>query len=311
MDVLIAILTALLIDLAFGDPPNRFHPVVAMGSCIRWGSEHAPANGSRKQFLFGMGWVLLGGLLFSLPWLLLEFLGISLSVWIRGLIMGILLKPMISLRNLIEAGRSISVALRTGDLLEARRLAAWHLVSRDTSQLSTGQVASAAIESLAENLTDSLLAPLLAFIIGGLPAAWFYRFVNTADAMIGYHTSRYEYLGKFTARLDDVLNWLPARLAALALVAAAWLCRLNPSDAWRVMVSQHSRTASPNAGWTMAAASGALGVRFEKVGYYRLEGGPELPLVDDIQRASVLLLVGAGLVILFGLGAAYGINLAI
>ena len=103
-----------------------------------------------------------------------------------------------------------------------------------------------------ENLADSFFAPLLAFALGGLPLAWFYRYVNTADAMIGYHTPKYEHFGKFAAHLDDVLNWLPARLAALFLVAAAWFCSLDTAHAWQVMIGQHNRTSSPNAGWAMA-----------------------------------------------------------
>jgi adenosylcobinamide-phosphate synthase len=138
----------------------------------------------------------------------------------------------------------------------------------------------------------------LAFAVGGVPLAWFYRFINTADAMIGYHTPRFEYLGKFTARLDDVLNWLPARLAAMLVIAAGAVCRLNCSGAWCTMLTCHGRTSSPNAGWTMAAAAGALDVRLEKTGHYRLEGGRVLPSAEDIHRAIVLVVVGAGLCLL-------------
>jgi adenosylcobinamide-phosphate synthase len=210
----------------------------------------------------------------------------------------IALKPAFALRRLLEAGREIRLALASADLDEARRLTGWHLVSRDTRSLSAGQVASAAVESLSENLTDSLAAPLLYFVLLGLPGAWFYRFVNTADAMIGYRTPRYEYLGKFAARLDDLLNRLPARLAALCLAAAAGLCRLDVKNAWRVMASQHGRTSSPNAGWTMAAAAGALGVRLEKSACYSLNEGKAWPEGEDIRRAQRLVAAAAGLSIL-------------
>jgi adenosylcobinamide-phosphate synthase len=275
-----------------------------MGSVIRLGDRLAGEGPPAGRFLCGLGILVLGAGLFALPWLALPALIQSLPFWLQGIILGLLLKPMFSLRRLLEAGRAVQRALEQGALGEARRLLAWHLVSRDASQLSAGQVSSAAIESLAENLTDSFFAPLLAFALGGLPLAWFYRFCNTADAMIGYHTPRYEYLGKPAARLDDALNWLPARLAGLFLVAAAWVRQENVSGAWRGLRSDHGRTSSPNAGWTMAAAAGALGVRLEKVGHYCLAGGAHLPTAGDISRASWVVLTAAGLAALFCGGVA-------
>jgi len=289
------LLAALLLDLALGDLPNRWHLVAWMGACIHRLEHHCPARSRSGQFTYGMGLVLLGGALFALPWLPFQQWAESLPFWYRVGLTAIALKPAFALRRLLEAGREIRLALARADLDEARRLTGWHLVSRDTRALSTGQVASAVVESLAENLTDSLAAPLLVFVLLGLPGVWFYRFVNTADAMIGYRTPRYEYLGKFAARLDDLLNWMPARLAALCLAGAAGLCRLDMRNAWRVMARQHGRTGSPNAGWTMAAAAGALGVRLEKSGCYALNEGKAWPALEDIQRAQRLVAVAAGL----------------
>lgn len=187
----------------------------------------------------GAGLILIGGSLFSVPWVLLrEFCGARLPEKAAALLLDLCLKPVFAFRGLLKAGREMQQALLRKDLGEARRLVAWHLVSRDTSTLSEGQVASATIESPAENLTDSFLAPLLCFGVGGLGLAWFYRFVNTADAMIGYHSADFGYFGKFAAHLDDVLNWLPARIAALLLILAAELCRLDMRHAFRVMIDQ-------------------------------------------------------------------------
>lgn len=290
---LLSLLIALLLDLLLSDPPNKFHPVAAMGGFIRWAEGRRKSHSPTGQFLYGMVLVLSGGLLFSLPWSFLLRLFAGFPDWMEWLLVGLFLKPVFSLRRLIVSGLEVKRALVAGDLSAARELVAWHLVSRDTSGLSNGQVASAAIESLAENLTDSFLAPLSFFSIGGLPLAWFYRFANTADAMIGYHSPQYEYLGKFAARLDDILNWLPARLAALTLVLSAWLCRMDAGGAWSVMAVQHKRTSSPNAGWTMAAAAGALGVCLEKVGVYRLNEDCDLPEGRDIQSACVLVSLAA------------------
>ena len=284
-DLLLALLTALLLDWLLGDPSNRLHPVAWMGKYIHWASEVTKERTPLGQFMHGLLLVLTGIALFTLPWFLINNLPTLLPFWLRWVLIGFLLKPVFALRRLIEAGREIERALLDGQLIEAQRLVGWHLVSRDTSGLTEEQVASAVIESLAENLTDSFFAPLFWFALLGLPAAWAYRFINTADAMIGYRTTQFEYLGKFAARLDDLLNWLPARLAALALVLAAGLCRMNARAAWQVMADQHKRTSSPNAGWTMAAAAGALDVRLEKKAAYQLNDAYKRPQAGDIPRA--------------------------
>jgi adenosylcobinamide-phosphate synthase len=201
------------------------------------------------------------------------------------LLHAILLKPVFAYRNLRRAVIEVGRALEADDLPEARRLLSWHLVSRDSGRLSEAEVAGAAVESLAENLTDSLTAPLLAYAAGGLPAAWAYRFVNTADAMWGYRNPEFEQLGKFPARLDDLLNWLPARLTGWLLVLAAWLAREDGRNAARTMLAQHKRTSSLNAGWTMSAMAGALGVTLSKEGVYKLTGGQTAPDGLTIRRA--------------------------
>lgn len=290
--MLIGLAVALLIDLLFGDPPNRFHPVVAMGSVIQYAQKRFNTGSVNRRFLAGMFTVVIGGAFFSLPWLVLLPLIAKLPVWAAGLLMGCFLKPIFSFRNLIRAGKEVQRYLKINDLMEARHLVSWHLVSRDTSELSKSQIASAVIESLAENVTDSFFAPLLFFSIGGLPAAWLYRFVNTADSMIAYHTPELEYFGKFAARLDDIFNWLPARLAGIILVISAGLLGLNMKGAWLTMKRQNRRTSSPNAGWTMAAAAGALEVVLEKLGNYRLEGGAKLPDEESIERGFQLVRLG-------------------
>lgn len=290
--MLMTLLLALVLDILFGDPPNRFHPVAMMGSLIRFLSDRAPAKGKVRQFIYGTALILIGIVLFTAPLILLNIF-INQYTWLTIVINAVLLKAMFSMRRLLEAGREVEIALAKQDLVEARRVVSWHLASRNTSALSEGHVASATTESLAENLTDSFIAPLLAFAVGGLPLAWAYRFVNTADAMIGYHTGRYEYLGKFTARLDDVLNWIPARLSGLLIVIASPFVNGSAKKTWQVMIAEHGHTASPNAGWTMAAAAGALGVTLEKIGHYRLEGGAALPDPQSIARARQLIVIAS------------------
>lgn len=284
-----AILFALLLDLAWGDPPNLFHPVVLMGHWLKRGRKLSPA---RYRYLFGMAWILSGLALFALPWLKFNLRSLSLGALF---FQALCLKPAFAYRNLRRRVAEVAEALAEQDLSLARRLLSWHLVSRDTAQLTGEEVGGAAIESLAENLTDSVIAPLLAYGLGGLPAAWGYRFANTADAMWGYRTPELEWLGKFAARLDDLLNWLPSRLTGWLLVAAAWLVGERARGAVQTMLAQHPRTPSPNAGWTMSAMAGALGVTLTKRGVYELAGGVAPIDVPTIRRAIRLADVGVGL----------------
>jgi adenosylcobinamide-phosphate synthase len=223
---------------------------------------------------------------------------------LAGLVLqGFALSCLLSLRGLVSAAREVASELGRGDLAGARRAVGYHLVSRPTAELDAGQVASATVESVAENLTDSLVAPVLFFLAGGLAGAAVYRAVNTADAMLGYRDGPLEYFGKIAARLDDIFNLIPARLAALSVVAGALLTGESARGALARLLSDRCRTASPNAGWTMAAMAGALGVLLEKPGAYRLGAG-ELPVVGDVDR-SLRVLAAAVSVSLAVLIAAY------
>jgi adenosylcobinamide-phosphate synthase len=198
-----------------------------------------------------------------------------------------LLKSAFALRKLDEAARDVQLALAARDLSTARRAVA-RLVSRPVDELDERQVTSAAVESVAENTADSVVGPWLSYALCGLPGAVGYRAVNTLDSMIGYH-GRYEQVGNAAARLDDLLNLVPSRLAGLYLVLSAWSTGADARGAWRVMFRDQGLTASPNAGWPMAAMAGALGVRLEKLGHYRLNGAAREPRAEDILRSLVIM----------------------
>ena len=299
-------LLALAFDLLVGEPPNRLHPVAWIGRLLVWG--RAPSRASSPAGLMAAGGGILAGVL-----LLVVGLAV-LASWLAGrlgwpglVLEAALLKCAFSLRGLAGAARGVTAALERGSLEEARRRVGRDLVSRPAEELSAPHVASATVESVAENLTDSLVAPLLFFLIGGLPGAWAYRVVNTADAMWGYREGDLEYLGKAAARLDDALNWIPARLAAIGIVLSAFMSGAAAGraviGAWRTMWRDGGRTASPNAGWTMAAMAGALGVTLEKPGAYRLGSGP-LPTARHIHRAVQVMFVASGLSVAVGLAVA-------
>lgn len=271
---LAVLLLAVLLDLAFGEPPARVHPVVWMGWLLGRLEGGAP-RGPGGRFLYGAFMVLLVAALFAGgAWVVLHrarATGPAVYVVLGAL----LLKPAFALRGLFAAVRRVEGLLAKGDL-PAARLELRALVSRETAVLDEAAVRAAAIESLAENTCDSFVAPTFYFLLFGVPGAVCYRVVNTADAMFGYRGG-YEYLGKFAARLDDLLNFLPARLTGLLTVAAAWLLRRDAAGAWRVMWRDRRRTESPNAGWPMAAMAGALGAELSKPGHYRLNEGAGPP----------------------------------
>jgi adenosylcobinamide-phosphate synthase len=220
-----------------------------------------------------------------------------------------ILKNTFSLRGLWQAVQKVKLSLAAGDLDRARQHSN-ALVSRRTENLSRDQVISSAIESCSENLCDSFVAPLFYFAVFGLPGAVAYRIVNTFDAMIGFH-GQWEYTGKFAARLDDVLNFIPARLSGLFIVTASAIRGADFAGSWRAMFSQHGRTESPNAGWTMGAMAGALGITLEKPGAYSLNGGSRELTLDAITRsqqivvtaAAIWAVMVAGMEVLIGIAA--------
>jgi adenosylcobinamide-phosphate synthase len=286
---------ALALDGLLGDPPNRFHPVAWMGQGIAWAQQFRPHGDPAAELAYGAGLALGGGMFVGGVAALLERLTRRLPGPVGWLAQAALLKATFSLRGLDRAAASVQEALQRGDLPEARRLLSWHLVSRDTAQLSAAQAAGAAIESVAENASDGVIAPLLAYILGGLPLAFAYRFVNTADAMLGYHDADREWLGKAPARLDDLANLFPARLTGALLGLAARLGGADGRRAWQVMRRDARLTASPNAGIPMSAMAGALGVELEKTGAYRLGAEQRTAGPADIARARRLLLITVAL----------------
>ena len=271
------LLLALAIDRWVGEPPTRIHPVVGVGRLISTLEAHSP-KGPRKELAYG---TISAAIVVLLPSLAARAIAGSIRPWsLRLAAEAWLLKTCFSYRALEEAGHSVASSLVDGNLPAAREeLRA--LVSRDREDLDESGISAAAIESLAENLGDGFVAPLLAYALGGLPAAVFYRAANTADSMLGYR-GRYEYLGKASARLDDVLNLMPARLNAWAFVAVSGS---KAGRAWQTLVRDRRLTQSPNAGWAISAAAGSLGVALSKPGYYRINGEARDPDAQDIHNA--------------------------
>ena len=293
----LVILIALLIDRLFGEPPLRLHPVVAMGvwlrRCAAW--VKAPAESAGQWRRGAIAW-LAGAVLFTaLAWLV-TWLLVLLPWWLHALLLGVLLKPLLAWRMLHDEVAAVEQALAQS--VEAGRERLSRLVSRDTSQLTDSEVRESAIETLAENLNDSVIAPLFWFCLAGLPGAALYRFANTADAMWGYR-GEWEWAGKWAAQADDVLSWLPARLTALLLLPPK-LTQLRHTAAV---------TPSPNGGWPMGAMALCLDARLGKPGVYTLHADGHVPNAADTARALRLAGRAVLLAALLSMAVSYGFSL--
>ncbi|MEF7615543.1 adenosylcobinamide-phosphate synthase CbiB [Aquincola sp. MAHUQ-54] len=272
---------ALLADRLFGEPPARWHPVVGIGRYLAWSGRRLPERPAGRAWAAGcLGWAA-GACAVTAAAAAAEHLlrrglpdGSPATALALAAVLGLLLKPMLAWRLLREEVQAVEAALAQG--LDAGRAQVARLASRDTAALSAAQVRETAIETLAENLNDSVIAPLFWFAVAGLPGAVLFRYANTADAMWGYR-GRWEWAGKCAARADDALAWLPARLCARALLP--W--RMG----WRRLAAEARRTPSPNGGWPMGAMALALDVRLRKPGVYTLHAQGREPVATDVAAA--------------------------
>ncbi|HMN21954.1 MAG TPA: adenosylcobinamide-phosphate synthase CbiB [Ottowia sp.] len=278
---------ALAIDRVLGEPPLGWHPVAWMGRWLAWlGVRVAPPAGQERAHAFGRGalaWCASAGVVVLVAWALQRWI-LAQPAFLAALALALLLKPLLAWAMLHDEVLGVERALL--DSTEAGRLQLARLVSRDVATLDGGQVRESAIETLAENLNDSLVAPLFWFVLLGLPGAALFRFANTADAMWGYRGVRagrdWRRAGTWAARADDVLAWLPARLTALLIGLAGRL------RGWSRLPSEAGRTPSPNGGWPMAAMGLVLGVRLGKPGVYGLNAAGRAPEGADLVRACAV-----------------------
>ena len=282
---------AIAIDRLLGEPGLRWHPVAWMGRWLAWAGERlAPRVGeprvlsdARVFWFAALSWCGAAAAVFALAWLFQAWV-LTQPVWLAALALGLFLKPLLAWAMLHDEVLAVERAL--GESLDAGRAQLARLVSRDVSQLSPAQVRESAIESLAENLNDSVVAPLFWFALLGLPGAALFRFANTADAMWGYPGERggrvWAYAGKWAARADDVLAWIPARITA----ALIWL--VGGLHGGARLRSEAARTPSPNSGWPMAAMALALGVQLRKPDVYTLNAGARAPEASDTLRTCAI-----------------------
>jgi adenosylcobinamide-phosphate synthase len=289
---------AFLIDIVFGEYPDRIHPTIGIGKMISYLKRKSKNSNPRVEKANGVLMALLIMLVVALPVFLLLF-------WLRQLPYGeilyivagaILFKATFAIRGMGHYTKPIAKALKQNDLDGARKWLPF-IVRRDPNSLNERQIISAAVESIAESTTDGITAPFFFFALFGVPGAFAYRVVNTLDSMVGYKNVENRNIGWFSAKLDTIANYIPSRLTADLMVAASFLLHEDWRESMRILQRDKHKTASPNAGYTISAMAGALNIQLEKKGYYTL-GDDHGISAEHIPKALRVMTVTA---VLFGL----------
>ena len=300
VDSALIFLIAFLIDAIFGEYPDKIHPTIGIGKLIAYLKPKIKSSNPRIEKANGVLLAIMIMLVVALPvFLLLFWLRQSFGIYgqIAYIIVGaVLFKATFAIKGMGHYTKPIASALKRNDLAEARKWLPF-IVRRDPNTLNERQIISAAVESIAESTTDGVTAPFLFFAIFGVPGAFAYRVVNTLDSMVGYKNIENKNIGWFSAKLDTITNYIPARLTAYLMVAASFILNENWRESWRILRRDKNKTASINAGWTISAMAGALNTQLEKQGSYIL-GDDHGISPDDIPRALRVMTLTSGL---FGL----------
>ena len=307
----LAVLGGFVLDAVFGDPAWLPHPVVLMGKCISKLEKTLRARFPKTQ----QGELLAGAVLaFCLPvgtFLVTSavcLLAAKISPWLGLAVQMFWCGQALAAKGLVQESRNVYNELVKPDLPAARK-AVSRIVGRDTENLTAEGVTKAAVETVAENASDGVIAPLLYMLLGGAPLALTYKAVNTMDSMVGYKNETYLYFGRAAAKLDDVANYIPSRLAALLWAAAAALTGNDAKGAWRIWRRDRRNHASPNSAQTESACAGALGVQLAGPAYYFGEYYPKPTIGDalrpiepqDILRADCMMYAASVLALVLGL----------
>jgi adenosylcobinamide-phosphate synthase len=303
VDSFLIFFLAFLIDAVFGEYPDRIHPTIGIGKIIAYLKPKLKNANAKVEKANGVLLALGAMLLVSLPVFLLLF-------WLRQsfgsipyIIVGaVLFKATFAVKGMGHYTKPIAAALKKNDLAEARKWLPF-IVRRDPNTLNERQIISAAVESIAESTTDGITGPFFFFALFGVPGAFAYRVVNTLDSMVGYKNVENKNIGWFSANLDTIANYIPARLTAYLIVAASFLLRENWRESWRILQRDKGKTASVNAGWTISPMAGALNIQLEKQGYYVLgdDHGISPEHITKALRVMALTAVLFGLVVVLPL----------
>ena len=300
---LCALVTGFMIDLIIGDPHGLPHPVVLIGkmiSLLEKGLRRVfPKTPAGETLAGGILWVIVCLISTAIPLALLVFC-YRVSIWLGLGVESIMCWQILATKSLKVESMKVNAALRSGDI-ERSRYAVSMIVGRDTENLDAAGVTRATVETIAENTSDGIVAPLIMIAIGGAPLGFLYKAINTMDSMLGYVEMPYKNIGRIPARADDVVNFLPARISALFMLAAGWFMRLNVRNGWKIFKRDRHKHASPNSAQTESVCAGLLGVRLAGDAWYHgvlhkkeYIGDPIREIeYDDIPKTCVLLYVTA------------------
>lgn len=280
--------TGFVLDFLFGDPHFIYHPVRLMGaliSLLERGARHGAGRNPKALLAAGAGiWIVTAGCAVAISWLLL-YVAQLIHPGLRFLLESFWCYQLLAARSLKQESMKVYKELKKGNL-EGARKAVSMIVGRDTQSLDETGVIKAAVETVAENTSDGVTAPLLFMMLGGAPLGFFYKAANTMDSMLGYKDERYLYLGRCAAKLDDVLNYLPSRLSAALMIAAAWLLGMDGRGAARIYKRDRRKHASPNSAQTEAVCAGALQLRLAGDAHYFGKLYKKEYIGDDIRAAE-------------------------
>ncbi len=288
MVLLTAIILGFILDFIFGDPRWLPHPICFIGKLISI-TEKAVRRfcGEKPEGLLMGGFVMVVIVLtvtFAVPYFILT-LAEMYSPVLAFAVETFMFYQIFAMRSLKEASLQVYDALKSGDLQEARKKLSW-IVGRDTAELTDEEVAKAAVETVAENTSDGVIAPLFFMFIGGAPLAFLYKAINTMDSMVGYKNDKYLYFGRCAAKLDDVANFIPARISGLLMVAAAYFLNMDASGSWRIFKRDRRHHLSPNSAMTESAPAGALGIKLGGGHFYFGKWVPKDTIGDEVKKTD-------------------------
>jgi len=292
---ILVIFFALVLDFAVGDPRNKFHPTAWIGSLIAKLTPHTKNSSKNLEKLGGIFIILISsGIVVSL--MIFLDIGIKLItvdyiyIIISVIVGGVLLKTTIAIKGMERHALAVVTAIEQNNISSARDNLSM-IVKRNTKNLDKNHVFSGVLESISENTVDGITGPLFYFAVFGLPGAFVYRVVNTADSMIGYKTDIFKNVGWFGANCDKILNYIPSRLTGFIMILSAMILGNDWRKSYEIMIRDGRKTKSPNAGYPMAAIAGALGAKFEKIDHYSLGDGNISFTRDHVKSAISIMKV--------------------
>ncbi len=292
LDSLLIFLLAFLIDLIFGELPDRFHPTLWMGKTISYFKSKLRSENKNKEKINGIILCLSSITVFVIPVFLIIYTVQYFFGWIFYIIVSaFLLSTTIAIKCMKQYTSPIINALENDNYDKAKELLPF-IVRRDPAELKRVHIISAAVETVAEGTTDGITSPFFYYSLFGVPGAVAFRVINTLDSMVGYKDEDNLFIGWFSAKMDTIANYISARLTAILMIFASFVLRENWRKSWTVLKRDHKNTESPNAGWTISAMAGALNIYLEKPGHY-LIGDTADPSLKDITKSFRILFVTA------------------